>query len=283
MAGPFRSGPCSSPVSAVRSILRHAPSPCVHSRRWSSRSRRRPGTLRSPGCRRSSRVAGSRPLLLLLRTGLGAPLPRLSCCETTTGFLRRSVPARRQRTVPGAPTHPSAPMGRDDSAGRSSGAPVDSRCARRGHLGRRRAHVAAGVRGKAAPGRLRASRQSFIRPHERGHHDAHEEGDNAVGSGDGASCSCSAKDPRAYADLRPLKGRSGPERTRPPRAEALRGSREKSRRRPTLPGGLPPSTIGAGGLNCRVRNGNGCFPAAMATGNLALSGAQPPLYGQGHA
>ena len=45
----------------------------------------------------------------------------------------------------------------------------------------------------------------------------------------------------------------------------------KSRRRPTLPGGLPPSTIGAGGLNCRVRNGNGCFPAAMATGNRALS------------
>ena len=37
------------------------------------------------------------------------------------------------------------------------------------------------------------------------------------------------------------------------------------RRRPTLPGGLPPSTIGAGGLNCRVRDGNGCDPAAMAT------------------
>lgn len=54
----------------------------------------------------------------------------------------------------------------------------------------------------------------------------------------------------------------------------LRGDlvNEKSRRRPTLPGGLPPSTIGAGGLNCRVRNGNGCIPAAMATGNLALGG-----------
>ncbi len=43
---------------------------------------------------------------------------------------------------------------------------------------------------------------------------------------------------------------------------------ELFRRRPTLPGGLPPSTIGAGGLNFRVRNGNGCDPAAMATGNL---------------
>ena len=44
--------------------------------------------------------------------------------------------------------------------------------------------------------------------------------------------------------------------------------REIIRRRPTLPGGLPPSTIGADRLNCRVRNGNGCDPVAMATGNL---------------
>ena len=29
------------------------------------------------------------------------------------------------------------------------------------------------------------------------------------------------------------------------------------------------STIGAEGLNCRVRDGNGCFTFAMATGNLA--------------
>ncbi len=43
---------------------------------------------------------------------------------------------------------------------------------------------------------------------------------------------------------------------------------DESRQRPTLPGGFPPSTIGAGGLNCRVREGNGCIPAAMATGNL---------------
>ena len=46
------------------------------------------------------------------------------------------------------------------------------------------------------------------------------------------------------------------------------GASEKSRRRPTLPGSYPPSTIGAGGLHDRVRNGNGCFPAAIATGNL---------------
>jgi hypothetical protein len=47
---------------------------------------------------------------------------------------------------------------------------------------------------------------------------------------------------------------------------------KKLRRRPTLPRGCPPSTIGAGELNFRVRNGNGCDSAAMATGNLcALS------------
>ena len=64
-----------------------------------------------------------------------------------------------------------------------------------------------------------------------------------------------------------VSGASTPENDEePPVRGAL--SREKIRRRPTLPGGLPPSTIGAGGLNCRVRNGNGCDPAAMATGNL---------------
>ena len=39
------------------------------------------------------------------------------------------------------------------------------------------------------------------------------------------------------------------------------------RRCPTLPRGLPRSTIGAEELNFRVRNGTGCFPFAMAAGN----------------
>ncbi len=64
----------------------------------------------------------------------------------------------------------------------------------------------------------------------------------------------------------------GPATTKPPRMRGF--CAEKSRRRPTLPGGYPPSTIGADGLNCRVRNGNGCLSAAMATGNRAL-GARP--------
>ena len=37
------------------------------------------------------------------------------------------------------------------------------------------------------------------------------------------------------------------------------------RRRPTLPPSRPGSTIGAGGLHFRVRDGTGCFPSAMAT------------------
>src|SRR5581483_2479147 len=43
------------------------------------------------------------------------------------------------------------------------------------------------------------------------------------------------------------------------------GPSSSSRRRPTLPGGLPPSTIGAEGLNFSVRNGKRCIPLAMAT------------------
>jgi hypothetical protein len=43
---------------------------------------------------------------------------------------------------------------------------------------------------------------------------------------------------------------------------------EDVRRRPTLPRGPPRSTIGAEGLNFRVRNGTGCFPFAMAAETL---------------
>jgi hypothetical protein len=41
-----------------------------------------------------------------------------------------------------------------------------------------------------------------------------------------------------------------------------------SRRRPTLPHSPLCSTIGAEGLNFRVRKGNGCDSFAMAAGNL---------------
>jgi hypothetical protein len=39
-------------------------------------------------------------------------------------------------------------------------------------------------------------------------------------------------------------------------------------RRPTLPGPLEPSTIGAAGLNGRVRNGNGWGPCALVVSHL---------------
>ena len=40
------------------------------------------------------------------------------------------------------------------------------------------------------------------------------------------------------------------------------------RQRPTLPRRYQRSTIGPGGLNFRVRDGNGCGPSGIATGNL---------------
>ena len=45
--------------------------------------------------------------------------------------------------------------------------------------------------------------------------------------------------------------------------------KKKSRQCPTLPPGCPGSTIGDGGLNCRVRNGNGCDPSSKITGKIS--------------
>ena len=47
------------------------------------------------------------------------------------------------------------------------------------------------------------------------------------------------------------------------------GPSKKIRQRPTLPRGFPRSTIGSGGLNFRVRDGNGCDPSDIATGKVA--------------
>jgi hypothetical protein len=52
----------------------------------------------------------------------------------------------------------------------------------------------------------------------------------------------------------------------------------RNRRRPTLPGPCEPSTIGAVGLNCSVRNGKRCFPHAIATGNCARPGGPSKLH-----
>ena len=57
------------------------------------------------------------------------------------------------------------------------------------------------------------------------------------------------------------------EKTKSPPSNQRRRALEKSRRRPTLPHSYPCSTIGAGGLNFCVRNGNRCDPSAIATEN----------------
>ncbi len=51
--------------------------------------------------------------------------------------------------------------------------------------------------------------------------------------------------------------------------------RNKSRQRPTLPPGDPSSTIGAGGLNCSVRNGKRCCPSAIVTGKTNIQLKSP--------
>ena len=45
----------------------------------------------------------------------------------------------------------------------------------------------------------------------------------------------------------------------------FRGDKFTPAKAATLPHSYPCSTIGAEGLNFRVRNGNGCFPFAMVT------------------
>jgi hypothetical protein len=68
----------------------------------------------------------------------------------------------------------------------------------------------------------------------------------------------------------PQKGPSGSSRKLTAHDFSIMGRtfENNSRRRPTLPHTCARSTIGAGGLNCRVRNGNGCFPPATVTGKL---------------
>src|SRR6266571_633854 len=72
-------------------------------------------------------------------------------------------------------------------------------------------------------------------------------------------------------DMRPSPGAKPPVilawRDNKQEARGLgRGLPIESRRCPTLPRRCQRSTIGAGGLNFRVRNGNGCDPSAMVAG-----------------
>ena len=72
----------------------------------------------------------------------------------------------------------------------------------------------------------------------------------------------------------------GPDKKRKPQRVRWGFRIIKSRRRPTLPRRCQRSTIGAGGLNFRVRDGNGCDPSATVTGN-SNSRTKQRLFGQG--
>lgn len=58
-----------------------------------------------------------------------------------------------------------------------------------------------------------------------------------------------------------------PEKEKGPMSEDI-GPTKNTRQRPTLPRSCPRSTIGGRRLNYRVRNGNGCDPSPMTTGNM---------------
>src|SRR5215471_15858208 len=60
--------------------------------------------------------------------------------------------------------------------------------------------------------------------------------------------------------------RIGAEKPKRPQSED-RGLLNLSRRRPTFPRSYPRSIIGPARLNFRVRDGNGCDPRGMTTGN----------------
>jgi hypothetical protein len=83
--------------------------------------------------------------------------------------------------------------------------------------------------------------------------------------------------PPASRQSRPHHSRQLHSKKRGGRLHRKRPPTKFVRRRPTLPRGPPRSTIGAEGLNFRVRNGTGCFPFAMTTETLWRCGARPHL------
>src|SRR5438874_9601548 len=80
-------------------------------------------------------------------------------------------------------------------------------------------------------------------------------------SASGATCSCPRFAQRAW----PSPSRPLPRNNSSPAGHRPLGLKKSARQRPTLPPGYPGSTIGAGGLNFRVRKGNGCLPSAIVT------------------
>ena len=74
--------------------------------------------------------------------------------------------------------------------------------------------------------------------------------------------------PSAYS-ARASQGRGLGKKENLPKNREVKGKR-KSRRLPIFPGRFQPSILGASGLNCRVRDGNGCTPTAIGTDYIPL-------------
>ena len=72
-----------------------------------------------------------------------------------------------------------------------------------------------------------------------------------------------------------------PHKSEDPSRLSAKGVR-RFRRRPTLPQGLPSSTIGAGGLNYCVRNGYRCDPSAITTETSVAPGRTGAEFGTWH-
>jgi hypothetical protein len=66
-------------------------------------------------------------------------------------------------------------------------------------------------------------------------------------------------------NLPPVREDRGHNVRKPPRTNPRGLLKRNGRQSPTLPQGLPCSTIGAKELNFRVRNGNGCVLSAIIT------------------
>ncbi len=77
--------------------------------------------------------------------------------------------------------------------------------------------------------------------------------------------------------LRPLRLLRPSSPKKEPEHSTERSGSKKSWRRPTLPPSRDGSTIGAAGLNYRVRNGNGCGPCALVASRLCGGAQGAPL------
>ena len=186
---------------------------------------------RTPG--RAKRVAQQRPRAL----GGVAPAPRVGAQPVAQLDLAGAPGVRlRPETSPAA-----RPVARSTAA-RKSARPI-----------RRRSYVAqrGGVRGDVLVERVDggAYRREAVELHQR----------VEVGLLDRAQLQACVRTRRE-----PLsRARRPTTQNGPPEGDPFHTN---NRRRPTLPGPCGPSTIGAEGLNCSVRNGKRCFPLAMTTG-----------------